>query len=220
VFESPKPTEPRTLAGESDSFFEQEHTVLDLLVYATNGLVTKAAELLTEASDEVRKRIKSANTIGKFVTPAIQRKLKTVLRERLRDPASTFTSAAWVSPTPLTPRTSPSASPSPSSLVPAAKAKPSTSKPSRTSKPIKKATTVKPNQDATSSLGIDGYDDLPSASIVPLLGGLTVKQLAAVHRHELAHRARRTILLRASQLVGPIQSAEPQAADLTKPKRS
>ena len=52
-------------------------------------------------------------------------------------------------------------------------------------------------------LGIDGYDGLPSSSIVPLLDSLTQSQLHAVEVHEQANRARRTVLHRARQLQNP-----------------
>ncbi len=49
-------------------------------------------------------------------------------------------------------------------------------------------------------LGIDGYDGLPSSSIVPLLDGLSQSQLRAVEAYESANRARRTVLHRSRQL--------------------
>lgn len=56
---------------------------------------------------------------------------------------------------------------------------------------------------AENPLGIDGYDGLPSSSIVPLLDALTRSQLHAVEVHERANRARRTVLHRATQLQNP-----------------
>ena len=60
--------------------------------------------------------------------------------------------------------------------------------------------TVRENFMAENPLGVDGYDGLPSSSIVPLLDSLTQSQLHAVEVHEQANRARRTVLHRARQL--------------------
>lgn len=53
-----------------------------------------------------------------------------------------------------------------------------------------------------SSLAIPGYDSLSASQVVQRLAGLSRDELAAVGAYEEAHRGRRTILNRVSQLQG------------------
>lgn len=182
-----------SLSEQSDSFSEQEHTVVDLFLYGTMGLAMNVAQFLADSNAVAKKQIKSANTIGKFVTPVLKRKLKRVLAEQLDSITGLLAGTS-----------------EPASSMPSVRAQ--VQKPSKATKvAMEQQNSIAIPGDATggntrtkgaaaSSLGIDGYDDLPSASIVPLLEGLTAKQLEAVHRYELENRARRTILHRASQL--------------------
>ena len=89
--------------------------------------------------------------------------------------------------------------------------RPSSAKPTRTGETPKIRQERRPrsmetrrgDSAAENPLGIDGYDGLPSSSIVPLLDALTRSQLHAVEAHEQANRARRTVLHRARQLQNP-----------------
>ena len=51
-------------------------------------------------------------------------------------------------------------------------------------------------------LAIPGYDSLSASQVVQRLAGLSRDELAAVGEYEAAHRARRTVLTRVSQLQG------------------
>jgi hypothetical protein len=51
-------------------------------------------------------------------------------------------------------------------------------------------------------LAIPGYDSLSASQVVQRLDGLSRDELAAVGEYESAHRARRTVLTRVSQLQG------------------
>jgi hypothetical protein len=51
-------------------------------------------------------------------------------------------------------------------------------------------------------LAIPGYDSLSASQVVQRLAGLSQDELAAVGEYESAHRARRTVLTRVSQLQG------------------
>ena len=53
-----------------------------------------------------------------------------------------------------------------------------------------------------STLAIPGYDSLSASQVVQRLAGLSQQELAAVGAYEEAHRGRRTILNRVSQLQG------------------
>ena len=53
-----------------------------------------------------------------------------------------------------------------------------------------------------SALAIPGYDSLSASQVVQRLAGLSQDELAAVGAYERAHRGRRTILNRVSQLQG------------------
>jgi len=52
------------------------------------------------------------------------------------------------------------------------------------------------------ALAIPGYDSLSASQVVQRLAGLSRHELAAVGEYEAAHRARRTVLTRISQLQG------------------
>jgi hypothetical protein len=52
------------------------------------------------------------------------------------------------------------------------------------------------------ALAIPGYDSLSASQVVQRLAGLSRQELAAVGEYEAAHRARRTVLTRISQLQG------------------
>lgn len=54
----------------------------------------------------------------------------------------------------------------------------------------------------STELAIPGYDSLSASQVVQRLAGLSEEELAAVGAYEQAHRARRTILNRISQLQG------------------
>ena len=56
--------------------------------------------------------------------------------------------------------------------------------------------------EAATSLAIPGYDSLSASQVVQRLAGLSGEELAAVGAYEEAHRGRRTILNRVSQLQG------------------
>jgi hypothetical protein len=51
-------------------------------------------------------------------------------------------------------------------------------------------------------LAIPGYDSLSASQVIQRLDGLSRDELAAVGEYESAHRARRTVLTRVSQLQG------------------
>ena len=53
---------------------------------------------------------------------------------------------------------------------------------------------------AAESLAIPGYDSLSASQVVQRLAGLSPEELELVGRYEDAHRGRRTILSKVSQL--------------------
>ena len=57
-----------------------------------------------------------------------------------------------------------------------------------------------PAAPSADGLAIPGYDSLSASQVVQRLGGLSIDELAAVGAYESAHRARRTVLTRVSQL--------------------
>ncbi len=62
-------------------------------------------------------------------------------------------------------------------------------------KPVPMATALSPG-----ALALPDYDQLPAAHIVAKLGGLTTNEIDAIETYELAHRHRRTVLGKISQL--------------------
>jgi hypothetical protein len=61
-------------------------------------------------------------------------------------------------------------------------------------------------------LAIPGYDSLSASQVVQRLEGLSREELEEVHRHEQAHRHRRTILNRVDQLLSGAEPEEGSAA--------
>ena len=53
---------------------------------------------------------------------------------------------------------------------------------------------------AADELAIPGYDSLAASQVVQRLDGLTDRELEAVRRYEVAHRARKTVLGKVAQL--------------------
>ena len=61
-------------------------------------------------------------------------------------------------------------------------------------------TRPRPASVAADELAIPGYDSLAASQVVQRLDGLTDRELEAVRRYEVAHRARKTVLGKVAQL--------------------
>lgn len=144
----------------------------DLLVFAPIGFVMEAGKVVPTLVERGRKEVSNARVIGSFVTPILRKKAQSLLRERF---AGTSRPPSRKDPTPL-------ASATPMPVL-----------------PVKPDGGYSQPSDVDGSLPIDGYDQLPSSTIVELLDRLTPEECGAVAAYEAQHRKRRTILTRARQ---------------------
>ena len=166
--------------------------LLDVLVYAPLGFALSAGTLVPELAAKGRARaaeqVRLARLIGQFAVPVVRRKGEEIVRDGVAKAAR-------------------SVRPSPAKPAPTAKPAPK-AKPASTARPPTRAK-VSPRLDAAprraaapvAALPIDGYDELPAASIMALLEGLRPGQLRAIDAHERANRGRRTVLTRIAQLL-------------------
>lgn len=155
---------------------------LDLFLYLPVGLAVTAAEeipkLAAKGRTRVNTQLKMARVVGEFAVGRARQQLES----RVAPPPAPRPSPA--------PRQSPPPPTTPSAPTPPAAERPSSGNGS-ISPPVPSA-----------ELAIPGYDSLSASQVVQRLAGLSREELSAVAAYEQAHRARRTILNRASQLQG------------------
>ncbi len=151
----------------------------DLFVFAPIGFVMEAGKVVPTLVDRGRKEVSNARIIGSFVTPILRKKAQSVLRERF---AGTPRPPGRKQTTP--PTTTPTPPPVP---------------------PVEADGNVPPSY-SDGSLPIDGYDQLPSSTIVELLDRLTPVECSVVAAYEAQNRKRRTILTRARQRAAKTRS--------------
>jgi len=157
-----------------------EHAV-DLVVMAPIGFALEAKRLLPTFVERGRQQVNMAKVIGQFAVAhgqtqatkkltKVQEQAEAVLAEMGRGPSA------------------PSAPSSPSPVAtPAPAAAPAAPQPVRSS-------------EAAAGLPIADYDSLAASQVIPRLAGLSAVELQAVRDYEVAHRGRKTILGKITQL--------------------
>ncbi len=162
---------------------------LDLLLYAPLGaaieLRARLPELATSGRRHLGMQVLTARSIGQFAVTQARRQLPSILDD-VRDRGRETLSAVGLVPPPP--------APPPHDDAPLAEV---------VDLPV---ATPEPAGDVPTSdeLAIPDYDSLSALQVVPRLEGLDADELASVDRYESAHRARRTILHRISQLRGEV----------------
>ena len=180
---------------------------LELLLYAPVGLALTAAEELPKLVEKGRQRVNGqitmARMIGQFAVAEGQKRGEAIIKDatdRLSGTGSRPAPAPATAPAPASPPPRPT--PAPPS-VPVVQTEPdpavvqaavsevvATESPSTNGSSRTKAT----------DLAIPGYDALSASQVVQRLAGLADDELEAVREDETAHRGRKTILGRISQL--------------------
>jgi len=180
---------------------------LELLLYAPVGLALTAAEELPKLVEKGRQRVNGqitmARMIGQFAVAEGQKRGEAIIKDatdRLSGTGSRPAPAPATAPAPASPPPRPT--PAPPS-VPVVQTEPdpavvqaavsevvATESPSTNGSSRTKAT----------DLAIPGYDALSASQVVQRLAGLADDELEAVREYETAHRGRKTILGRISQL--------------------
>ena len=152
--------------------------LLDLIVYAPIGLVSKSADALPELVKRGRARASNARVIGQFALGATNSKARQAVSDAEQHIAAFFKIVADSSSPkrPTTDGQAPTAAESP---------------------PVAKES----SRDSVDDL-IPGYLDMTAAQILPLLAGLSAEQRVRIESFERDSRSRKTILNRLRQLNG------------------
>lgn len=164
-------------------------SAIDLVVYAPLGFALEARQLLPSLVERGRNQVTMAKMVGQFAVKqgqveaekrlaGVQRRADGVLSE------FGFGKESSAEPSQDTP--------------PAAQA---TGEATTKAKPVT-AEPVHQNVPAADDLAIPGYDSLAASQVIPRLEGLNTEEISAIARYESAHRGRKTILGKISQLRG------------------
>ena len=171
-------------------------TALDLFFYAPIGMAFTAAEELPKLAAKGREQINGhlavAKVVGQFAVGEGRRRLE---RRLGQNNASAPPAPAPANPTP------PAADMSFEEMLGEGPV-PGDGDVATETRPAAAARSAGdgPPAPAADGLAIPGYDSLSASQVVQRLGGLSSEELAAVGAYESAHRARRTVLTRVSQL--------------------
>jgi hypothetical protein len=173
--------------------------MLDLCLYGPLGLLVTARMKYPQMVAEGRKQLASHAKVGRFVAQTATSRGKQEAEKamsRLRDNGQPTASA-------------PSAAPADAAEAAEAEAEAETAaEPEVHSIAEEEVIPVRHDDDdpttagsvAADELAIPGYDSLAASQVVQRLDGLTDRELEAVRRYEVAHRARKTVLGKVAQL--------------------
>lgn len=169
------------MAGVTDHKRPLE-AALDLVVYAPLGFALEARKLLPSFTERGRNQVQMARMIGQFAVKQGQTEAEKRLA-KAQQQADAVLAEFGLKPGPA---------PEPTATSPdeVARRAAASTPPARQS-----------GADA-GTLAITDYDSLAASQVIPRLSGLTADELAAVARYETAHRGRKTILGKISQLQG------------------
>ena len=170
---------------------------LDLFVYAPLGLLMNAEEIVPQLVEKGRQQVTMARMFGQMAVQqgsAEAGKAVGKLQEQAVEVVTQLSGARHPREVEL-----PTA--------------PATTAPATASDGASHATKVAPapvhataastlDAPAVESLAIPDYDSLSASQVVPRLEGLAIGELDAVRQYEIAHRGRKTILSKISQLQG------------------
>jgi hypothetical protein len=168
---------------------------LDVFVYAPLGLVFSAGELFPKLVEKGRSQLGVAKMIGQFAVQQGQTEAGKVFDRASKQAMSTLEQLAG-RPSGGTNGVRSTNGTTPSTASTAAA-------PASTA-PIKIAVVETPavatSGPEAAELAIPDYDSLSASQVLPRLTGLSASDLEAVRGYEAAHRGRKTILNRVTQL--------------------
>jgi hypothetical protein len=159
---------------------------LDVLLYAPIGLAFSARELLPSLVEKGKSQLGVAKMIGEFAAKQGQTEAGKLFDKASKQAMATIETLAARPGSSSTNGASTHASTNGSAAVIDAEAEETPAVP--TSGP------------EAASLAITDYDSLSASQVLPRLSGLSSDELEAVRAYEAAHRGRKTILNRATQL--------------------
>lgn len=179
----------------SDDEKDAVEKVLDLFVYAPLGLAMNVRDMLPELAEKGRQQVTGqvamARMLGQF---AVQQ--GSAEAEKAFDRARTSAQATLEQLGVLAPNGASAPAPARPAPPPAATTPPAQPSPAPTPPPA----AAKTFGAAAETLAIPDYDSLSASQVVPRLAGLSPDELEAVRDYESAHRGRKTILNKISQL--------------------
>ncbi len=161
---------------------------ISIALYAPLGLGVVLAEELPQRVAQARRQVETAKFVGRFAVHQGVREVRSRLDELADRPA---TSTSWG---PGSADSTPVADETPDCAPDRAPDEPVQGDPLNASKPV--AVDV-PSVD---DLALADYDELPASHIVTKLDGLAADELDDIAAFEGAHRNRRTVLGKISQL--------------------
>ena len=174
---------------------------LDLFVYAPLGLLMNAEEIVPQLVEKGRQQVTMARMFGQMAVQqgsAEAGKAVGKLQEQAVEVVTQLSGARHPREVEL-----PTA---PATTAPAKAAATASDGASHATKvaPAPAHATAASTLDAPAveSLAIPDYDSLSASQVVPRLEGLAIGELDAVRQYEIAHRGRKTILSKISQLQG------------------
>ena len=172
---------------------------LDVLLYAPLGLVFSARELLPTLAEKGRSQIGMARMIGQFAAQQGQQEAEKRLGHVREQAMATLEQIAGggAKTNGAAPATATAAAPAPE-VATADEVKAAAA--SAVATPIVVAPPASTSGPEAAGLAIPDYDSLSASQVVPRLQGLAGDELEAVRAYEAAHRGRKTILNRISQL--------------------
>lgn len=165
---------------------------LDVFVYAPFGLAMSVRELLPQLAERGRQQLTGqvtmAKMVGQFAVQQGQQEADKAFRKAREQAQGTLEQLGRFG--------QPAPSPAEAAAPSTNESRPITEQPAAETQPPP-STTSGPGADA---LAIPDYDSLSASQVVPRLQGLAGDELEAVREYESAHRGRRTILNRITQL--------------------
>lgn len=160
---------------------------LDVLVYAPLGFVFSATELIPKLAEKGRAQMGMAKMVGQFAVQQGQTEAGKVIDRASKQAMSTLEQLAG-----LRSNDAPSTNGNGNGHGPA-------SAPAPTAQVIDLPVAPTSGPEAA-TLAIPDYDSLSASQVLPRLNGLDADELEAVRSYESAHRGRKTILNRVTQL--------------------
>lgn len=163
---------------------------LDVFVYAPLGFVFSAGELFPKLVEKGRSQLGVAKMLGQFAVQQGQSEATKVLDKASKQALSTLEQLASLGGS--------GSSAAPSNGHGTASARPAAA-------PVIDVQVVETPAAPTSgpeaaTLAIPDYDSLSASQVLPRLNGLSIDDLEAVRAYEAAHRGRKTIVNRITQL--------------------
>jgi hypothetical protein len=178
---------------------------LDVLVFAPVGLAVSARELLPKLVERGRSQVTgqmaTARVVGQFAVQQGQTEAAKAFTRARQDAQARIEQLVRPPATPSDAPPAPSSTPPrPASRPRPATRAPSASRPRPAARAPSPSRTAPADAPAADTLAIPDYDSLSASQVVPRLQGLSASELEAVRIYESAHRGRKTILGRITQL--------------------